>query len=111
MLLPADFKSVIADTFYDKQVTWLVVTETNVNGWIEKTTVDGDTFMANVRFNDLRVLQSELGLTEDINIAMTCLPETVAVKGDLFRYGGNQYMVTEAVPFDSHKLIVGRVWA
>lgn len=111
MLLPADFTSRIADTFYDKQVTKLVKSETSDDGWVETVTVDGDTFYANVQFSNLGIVQSELGLTEQIDVVMTCLPTTEMEAGDLFEYGGVKYIATKAIPFDSHKKIVGVKWA
>lgn len=110
MLLPTDFKQVIADTFYDKTITKLNVTENNVDGWVSAETEEGETFNGNVRFRNLGELQSELGLVEPIDIAVTCGTDVQLGTGDRFIYGGKQYGVSVVLPFDSHLLAVGRKW-
>ena len=110
MLLPSSFTQVVADTFYDKTVKKLVVTETNTNGWIEKTTTENGTFLANVQFSNLAKIQSEMGLTDQIDVNVTCSTDVTVSVGDLFSYQNVTYSAIAVVPYDSHKQIVGSKW-
>lgn len=111
MLLPTNFKSTIAQHFYDKDVSVLNKTTSSTDGWVdENSTTTKSTFKANVQFNRLGEIQSELGLTEQVDVSMTCADAAVEV-GDLVSYDGVTYRVTAAIPFDSHLKVVGRKWA
>lgn len=112
MFLPADFKGVIADTFYDKTITKLAKSiTTDSEGGKKKTgTTAAGTFKGNVRFTALGQLQSEIGLVEQIDIAITCDPATSMAVDDLFQYLGKKYVAVDVLPYDSHALIVGRKW-
>lgn len=110
MLLPPQFKQAISSTFYDKTITKLVTTETNTDGWIETNTTEGTTFQGNVRFSNLGELQSELGLVETIDIAITCDPTEAVAVHDRLQYGGQEYEAISVLPFDSHMLITGKKW-
>jgi len=110
MLLPANFTQTIADTFYDKTVTKLVKTTTSTDGWVEQTGTAGSTFKANVRYTNLGAVQSDLGLTEQIDVALTC-PTDVTLEADgLFQVDGTNFKATGVVPSDSHLTIVGSKW-
>ena len=112
MLLPSNFGSIIADHFYDKTVSLLEKSTTSEAGWVDETatTVRG-TFKGNVQFNRLADIQAELGLTDQIDVAITCATDTDIKRGDLFSYRDVTYRVTAAVPNDSHLKIAGRLWA
>ncbi|MBR2587008.1 hypothetical protein IKE71_01380 [Candidatus Saccharibacteria bacterium] len=111
MLFPANAKARIAKTFYDKTVKVYAKTETvdREGGIVNGTTVKG-TFKGNVRFNSLGELQSELGLTRNIDIAISCPTDTKVEVDDLLEYKGIKYVVTDALPRDSHKFIMGEKW-
>lgn len=112
MLLPSGFSKTIADTFYDKTVSILAKTTTSTDGWVEETgTTVTSTFKANVRFDQLGEVQSELGLTESIDIAITCGTDVDVNTDSLISYAGVTYNVTAVLPNDSHKKIAGRKWA
>ena len=111
MLLPANFASTVADTFYDKTVTKLVKTTTTTDGWVEQTgTTAGSTFKANVQFNNLGEVQTELGLSEQVDVALTCATSVSLAVDDLFSYNGITYKASAVVPYDSHLKIVGSKW-
>ena len=112
MLLPTDFKDTVASTFYDKTITILNRTSSKdtEGGIVRGSTTTKGTFTGNVRFNALGELQSEIGLVESIDIAITCLPTVDVAVDDLLQYAGKRYVATDVLPYDSHKLIVGRVW-
>ena len=112
MLFPDSAKAKIKQAFYDKTVEILDATENvDTEGGIVKnmTTIKG-TFKSNIRFNALGELQTELGLTKNIDIAISCPTDTEVEVGDLLRYSSITYLVTDSLPRDSHKLIMGAKW-
>ena len=111
MLLPADFSSIIADHFYDKDVNLLESTQTSVDGWVdEDATTIKSTFKANVQFDRLGDVQAELGLTDSIDVSVTCLTSVPIETGDLFSYLGVTYKASAVVLHDSHYKIAGTKW-
>ena len=112
MLFPTNAKNKIAEAFYDKVVEVLDASETldEEGGVVKNGTTVKSTFKGNVRFNALGELQSELGLTKSIDIAVSCPTDTAVEVGDLLRYAGIIYVVTNALPRDSHKYIMGEKW-
>lgn len=109
MLLPANFTGIIADTFHDKTVTKLAKTASSTDGWIDESGTPISTFKANVRFGNLEEAQSDMGLTERIDVLITCGKDVDMQTGDLFAYDGIHYRA-EVRQFDSHKKIAGRKW-
>lgn len=112
MLLPSQFNSIIADTFYDKTVSLPGKTTSNVDGWIDENASTGTTtFKANVQFNNLGQVQSDLGLTENVDVQITCATSVTIAVGDLFKYDGITYKASAVIPYDSHLRIAGSKWA
>ena len=112
MLLPANFESTIADTFYDKDVSILVKNTTSTDGWVTETgTTVKSTFKANVQFNNLGDIQSELGLTDQIDVALTCATDVSINDDDLFSHNDVTYKVSAVIPHDSHLKVAGSKWA
>lgn len=112
MLLPKNFSKTIADRFYDKSVEVLAVTDSfDAEGGVVKTDTVKSTFKGNVRFTKLGAIQEEIGLVESIDVAITCDVSVQIAKKDLLQYAGRKYQVTDAIPSDSHLLIVGKVWS
>ena len=111
-MVPASFQTAIARTFYDKTVTKLQKIETvDSEGGVQKAgTTPVSTFKGNVRFNNLGEVQTEMGLTHEIDIAITCAPDTPVEVDDLLEYAGVKYVAVSVIPNDSHKLIVGTRW-
>lgn len=111
MLFPETAKNAIAKIFYDKTVVILEkVEKIDKEGGVTKSFAEKSRFFANVRFNALGAIQTELGLTENIDVALTCAAEISAKAGDVLEYDNAKYLVMDAVPYDSHKLIVGKKW-
>lgn len=110
MLLPSNFTKTVADTFYDKEVTILEKTTTSTDGWVEETGTTKTTFKGNVQFSNLETTQKELGLTETIDVAITCKTDVPIKLDDLFEYEGVTYKASAVVPNDSHLKIVGNKW-
>ena len=112
MLFPDSAKKKIAEAFYDKTVSILTKTETldSEGGVVKGATAVKGTFKGNVRFNALGELKTELGLTHNIDIAISCPTDTAVEVDDLLQYAGVKYVVTDALPRDSHKYIMGEKW-
>ena len=110
MLLPDNFESEISSHFYDKEITVLETRETIEadGGAIREDNVIKTTFLGNVRFNAQDLLQSEVGLTIDADITITCRNETNVSLNDCLVYLGKRYKVNNLLPSDSHLTITGK---
>ncbi len=111
MYIPKEMNKVIASVFYDKTVKVLEsVTETDSEGGvISKGITEIDSFKGNVSFSNCKKIQEDFGLDYDIDIAIT-----TDYTEDLFKkylkYNDIVYAVTDIKPYDSHVLILGKVW-
>lgn len=108
MKIPEEFKKVIADTFYDKDIEiWTSGTikddEGSVveNGKIEKI----DSFKGNFQFSTREYIQQEYGKEIEANAIVTC-DKTVAEIGNIVVYNNNDYTIKSLVPSDSHITIL-----
>lgn len=112
MLFNSQAKAEIANVFYDKEVSVLVKQETidSEGGVVKGGETIKSTFKGNVRFTALAKIQAEIGLADQIDIAITCDPSTDITVDDLLQYAGKKYVATDVLPYDSHILIVGRKW-
>jgi hypothetical protein len=112
MLFPDAAKKAIASAFYDKEVAILdkSVSVDAEGGAVKTGGAVKSTFTANVQFTRLEEIQTELGLTERIDVAITCPCETAVAVDDLLQYQYVIYTVKAAPPRDSHRLIVGQKW-
>jgi len=110
MLLPDNFKQEISSRFYDKEITVLTVKETVEpdGGIVREDNVIKTTFLGNVRFNAQTELQSEIGLTIDADITITCANETNVALNDTIVYLDKRYKVNNLLPSDSHLTITGK---
>lgn len=112
MLFPEAAKAAISKTFYDKEVSILAKTETidSEGGVVKAGETVKSTFKGNVRFVLLEEVQSELGLTEEIDIAITCDTYTDVKVDDFLSYKGVKYVALGVLPRDSHIMIAGKKW-
>ena len=110
MLLPDNFKREISSRFYDKEITVLTAKEIVEpdGGVIREDNVVKTTFLGNVRFNTQAELQSEIGLTVDADITITCANETNVALNDIIVYLDKRYKVNNLLPSDSHLTITGK---
>ncbi len=109
MLFSSQAKQAIADTFYDKTVS-ICREETSLDaeGGVRRGELSVESsFRGNVRFNNLGIIQRDLGLDKEINIAITCPTDTAVAVGDLLQYQDVIYIVTAVIPSDSHLTITG----
>lgn len=110
MKIPDSFKSNIKATFYDKTLAAYEVTETTDDeGWSRMTASEGEDFDGNVRFDNLAKLQVDYGLEDAIDISVTTDQNITA--GTVIGYDGKTYLIVKAFPFDSHYLLVGKLWS
>lgn len=110
MKIPSTLKTTFEDTFYDKQLTTYSVSEQiDDEGWAgtEDVAVTG-TFWGNVNFSNLEKLQTDYGFEDKIDISITT--STNIPVNNIVSYAGNQYRITNAMPFDTHYLLVGIKW-
>ena len=126
MLFPESAKNAISSVFFDKLV--LVLSDSEIidsEGGVVRTIANEESeseesggydptikssFYGNVRFNALGELENEIGLTHNIDIAISCPTDTAVEVNDLLQYKGTIYIATDVLPYDSHKLITGQRW-
>lgn len=108
MKIPEEFKKVIADTFYDKDIEiWTLGTikddEGAVvgNGKLEKI----DSFKGNFQFSTREYIHQEYGKEIEANAIVTC-DKTAAEIGNILVYNNNDYTIKSLVPSDSHITIL-----
>lgn len=109
MRIPNKFKQVIKDTFYDKEVDlYNVTTEADSQGFVrngEPATKTGS-FLGNVSFDKLDLVQEEYGITEDVDMTIST-DEDVSLN-QILSYGGRFYKVIRAIENDSHNLLIAQ---
>ncbi|MDO4979154.1 MAG: hypothetical protein Q4E47_03320 [Candidatus Saccharibacteria bacterium] len=112
MFVPETVRQAIADNFYDKTVNILDITDIldDEGGLIKNKGEIRDSFQGNVRFSQLGEVMTELGLSESIDICITCRTEVEVMLNDIISYSGKNYQVTSIIPSDSHITIVGKRW-
>lgn len=112
MNIPNSFKNKISEVFYDKLIKILNITQSiDDEGWAgDSSSTEKLSFYGNVTFKDLKILEEEQGLKEEVNIAVSCSTTVSVVVGDVIEYNGTKYRVIEAIPYDSHKMLLGTKW-
>lgn len=109
MKIPASFKKNIKNTFYDKEIDVYEQTEVNNSGWITIELTDTETpFFGNVQFKNLGQIQEDYGIREDIDVAIST--DADIDLNTIVKYNDRYYKVIQAIPSDSHNLLIGKVW-
>lgn len=108
MKLPDNFKTSIAEVFYDKEITkYSTTTEVDDEGWVNiEDTQGSETFMGNVRFDNLAHIQQDYGIEESIDIVVST-HEDVS-NGEVIMYGNVLYKIVRSIPYDSHNMLFGQ---
>lgn len=108
MNISNEFKQVIADTFYDKNIEiWTSGTikddEGSIigNGKLKKV----DSFKGNFQFKTREYIQQEYGKEIQASAIVTC-DNTVAKIGDILVYNGNDYTIVANPVSDSHTTLL-----
>lgn len=108
MKIPDEFKQVIADTFYDKDIeVWTHGTIKDDEGAvIRKGKVDKiDNFKGNFQFTTREYIQKVYGLEIEANAIVTC-DKTVAQIGNILAYNSNDYTIKSKITGDSHTILL-----
>lgn len=108
MKIPVEFKQVIADTFYDKDIEiWTEETikddEGSVVGKGKKDKIDS--FKGNFQFSTREYIQQEYGKEIEANAIVTC-DKTAAEIGNILVYNNNDYTIKSLITGDSHTTIL-----
>lgn len=108
MKIPEEFKQVIADTFYDKDIE--IWTEGSIkddegavveNGKLEKI----DSLKGNFQFSTREYIQQEYGKEIEANAIVTC-DKTIAEIGNIVVYNNSDYTIKSLITGDSHTTIL-----
>jgi len=103
------FKKNIARHFYDKTFTeYSSVDSTDSEGWTSKTNTEGSTFSGNISYSRLEEVRKEYGIEEQIDATIST-HEDIA-NGTLIKYGSVMYEVVQAIPHDTHNILIIKKW-
>ena len=108
MKIPSEFKQVIVNTFYDKDIEiWSSVTIKDDEGAVIKNGKQNkiDSFKGNFQFKTKEYIQQQYGKEIEANAIVTC-DKTVAKIGDILVYDGNNYTIKSIITPDSHTTII-----
>lgn len=111
MKLPNEFKEIIANIFYDKEVDVLKKkNNVDVEGGVTSKGYDIlNSFKGNVNFSNCKQIQEDYGLDYKIDISITTNYELVKIN-NIIKYQDTIYKVTDVLSSDSHFLIVATKW-
>ncbi len=113
MLVNANFQSLIANTFYDKEIS--------IIGYTDTTDVEGDfvkssssvvlgTFKGNVQYKNFKEVQNDYGIDKQIDVYITTGTDTTINIDDFIQYNNVTYKVTDVLTYDTHKVVMGSIW-
>lgn len=111
MQIPNEFKQVIADTFYDKELKIVTPkvekTERDQEGCIIETkeVITKEIIAGNFQYSTLEKVQQEYGKEMIAECIATC-EDTKATVDDILIYQGREYEIKAIIPCDSHKTIL-----
>lgn len=108
MKIPSEFKQVIVNTFYDKDIAiWSSGTIKDdegaviANGKLNKI----DSFKGNFQFKTREYIQQQYRKEIEANAIVTC-DKTAAKIGDMLVYNNNDYMIKSIIMPDSHTVLL-----
>ncbi len=110
MELPDEFKKVIADTFYDKELKIMTTEKEQVRddeGCIIETKKDivKEIITGNFQYSTLEKVQQEYGKEMVAECIVTC-EDMQATVNDILVYLDKEYEIKAIIPYDSHKTIL-----
>lgn len=110
MKLPNEFKQIIANTFYDKELKIMTTKKEEVRddeGSVIETEKDivKETIMGNFQYSTLEKVQQEYGKEMIAECIATC-EDTQATVNDILVYLDKEYEIKAIIPYDSHKTIL-----
>lgn len=110
MKIPSEFKQIISNTFYDKELKIMTTEKEEIRdeeGCViesEKETIK-ETIMGNFQFSTLEKIQEEYGKEMIADCIVTC-EDTQAIIDDILVYLDKEYEIKSIVPSDIHKTIL-----
>ena len=112
MKIPNSWGSVFSNIFYDKEISVLVRADQydSEGGLVTSAEVESYSFFGNVRFTKLDVIQENLGLRYEIDMTITAPLSTSINLNNIVSYKDLKYLVTDVIPFDSHLMVVCKIW-
>ena len=111
MFIPKSMKTVIAKTFYDKEIHLMnkSVKKDAEGGVKTKGYTVKECFKGNVNFSNCEKIQEEYGLDYKVNISITT--DYIGLeKNDIISYDKMFYEVKGIYIRDSHLLVLGATW-
>lgn len=110
MKIPNEFKRIIADTFYDKELKIMTIEAEQIRddegGLIEnKKDVLKEKIKGNFQYSTLEKVQQEHGKEMIADCIVTC-EDTIATVDDILVYQNKEYEIKAIIPADSHKTIL-----
>lgn len=112
MKITNDFKTKMAETFYDKEIT-LYTQERVVDdeGFAVRSVEESETtVMANVLTNHTKLME-EYGIVERFDLAFTCDPDEDVQADSIISYQSKTYKVSTVKITDTHKLVIAQSWS
>ena len=110
MQISKQFKQVIANTFYDKELK-IMTTEKETIKDDEGSIIESEKnilkeiIMGNFQFSTLEKVQQEYGKEIIAECVVTC-NDTLATVDDILVYQDKEYEIKAVIPYDSHKTIL-----
>ncbi len=108
MKIPNEFKKIISDTFYDKDIEiWTsgVIRDDEGadigTGKVEKV----DSFKGSFQFTTREYIQQEYGKEIEANAIVTC-NKAIAQIGNILVYNSNDYTIKSKIISDSHTTLL-----
>ncbi len=110
MNIPNEFKQVISDIFYDKELKIMTTEKEEVKddeGCIIETEkdIEKEKIKGNFQFSTLEKVQQEYGKEMIAECIVTC-EDTQATVNDILVYQDKEYEIKAIIPYDSHKTIL-----
>lgn len=111
MKIPQSFKDKIKQTFYDKEILLIsssLVKEADGHAKLKESTTTGS-FFGNVNFSNLKNVQENYGIQEEIDLTVTT--DTAVAREQVIQYDNRLFKIIEAKKFDSHYLLIAKLWS
>ena len=110
MYIPNSAKQKIKKVFYDKVLSTYEIPShlDDEGGKVQGDPIFKGNFKGNV-IHDLKAVQETYGLGQDANIVISTDSDLAKVN-DKISYRDVGYKVIEIKPFDSHRLIIGKLY-
>ena len=109
MVIPVGYKDAIADTFYDKTfILYPVTTDDEEGDVVEEIASEGEEFSGNISFSVDDQIQLQYGTST--KVVATITTDKVVPLGSVVEYESIKYLVSEALTFDTHKLLILNTW-